>query len=109
MWSRRWRVGRRSNCDLRTLLFRLGLPPKAKGRQLARRAVIVDPENQRSVRTLSLRGGPTRLRHRSDQLEVISQTPQQDEATGEVQHPEKVLCVTLVTHNDSSVVLKPRE
>jgi hypothetical protein len=42
-------------------------------------------------------------------LEVISQAPQQDEATGEVQHPEKVLYVTLVTHNDSSVVLKPRE
>src|SRR5262245_37513028 len=40
---------------------------EAKGRQLARRAVIVDPENQRSVRTLKLRGGPTRLRHRSDQ------------------------------------------
>jgi hypothetical protein len=41
---------------------------EAEGRQLARRAVIVDPENQRSVRTLSLRGGPTSLRHRSDQL-----------------------------------------
>ena len=39
-----------------------------EGRQLARRAVIVDPENPRSVRPLALRGGPTNLRHRSDQL-----------------------------------------
>jgi hypothetical protein len=43
-------------------------PTTAEGRQLARRAVIVDPENPRSVRTLALRGGPTHLRHRSDQL-----------------------------------------
>ena len=40
----------------------------AEGRQLARRAIIVDPENPRSVRPLALRGGPTNLRHRSDQL-----------------------------------------
>jgi hypothetical protein len=31
------------------------------------------------------------------------------ELDGEVQHPEKVLYVTLATHNNSSLVLKRRE
>src|SRR5947207_474760 len=41
------------------------------GNPLASRAVIVDPEKRRAAQPLSLRGGPTRSRHRSDQLAAL--------------------------------------
>jgi hypothetical protein len=72
----------------------------------ARTVVLVSYATEQQ---LCVRGAFGYWTPRARVLEVISQTPQQDEATGEVQHPEKVLYVMLVTHNDSSVVLKPRE
>jgi parallel beta-helix repeat protein len=67
--------------------------------------IFLVESNNNTIRTSTL----NRNEYAGIELEVISQTPQQDEAAGEVQHPEKVLRVTLVTHNHSSVVLKPRE
>jgi hypothetical protein len=76
--------------------------------ELNKREVRITPQQeQKLLECCELLNAPPKS-HRV-KLEVISQTPQQDEATGEVQHPEKVLYATLVTHNDSSEVLKPRE
>jgi hypothetical protein len=57
-------------CNCPTADFFLSSPLVAaerQGRHLASRDVIVRPENRRAARTLSLRGGSTDLRHRSDQ------------------------------------------
>jgi hypothetical protein len=40
-------------------------------------------------------------------LEGISQMPQQNDATTKVEHAEKILCISLVAHDQSPEVLQP--
>ena len=44
---------------------------------------------------------------RKGRLEAISQMPQQNNAATKVEHPEKILCISFVAHDQSPEVLQP--
>ena len=49
------------------------------------------------------------VQHRSTRLEAISQIPQEDDSTSELNHPEEILWVVFPANDHTTKVMKPSE